>query len=487
MTTRLLTERVADFANLGRARAAGRTLPFTPMNLAHVYVKLDFDARHENARTPDDARGFLRSVARASTGASLLAERYGGALLEVQGSMLHAALPSRANVAQEFAADLHGIYRLVFSDSRGRVGGWRMAADAGRTLVVAGQGVHGDDSFVSLGPSANRPAKHIYAQLELAEDRRSLRRFYLGVRDPASDRWQHAALDSLPQRSDEAEAIAETARTTDPQMEFLPALRAQEQRVRARAVPLPPAGAPASPSADRPHTYFGWVLRCDLDGFTARVEECFDDDTRLQALATRFYLIMEEAAQFVARHGEVMAQLPWAGDNFTAAALLASKDDYDQAIPRRLVELSLDFEKDMADTTKQGGFGGWAHAVAGGGVHGNSNGNVYLGSVIVGDRRFLVGVGEGFGRSAQAFTDISPKANVVVVYEPDWVRLDEPYKQAFEPAVTVHGTQSRLFRVAQADALLRVRARAVAAEVRSTPITVASGRVEHVTTKSHFS
>lgn len=487
MTTRLLTERVADFGNFSRASTAEQPRQFMPRDLAHVYVKLDFKKEHENASTAEDARGFLRSVARAAIATHLLAERLGGAILEVQGSMLHAAVPNNAERTKEFAANLHGIFRAVFDRADGRVQGWRMAADGGRTLVVAGRGVHGDNSFVSLGKSANRPARHIYEQLELPEEQRSLRRYCLGFRNPVTERWEHVALDSLPRQLNEAKAIAEAARTEDPQMEFLPALRAQQQRVTARAAPLPPADAPASPTADRPHAYFGWVMRCDLDGFTARVEECFDNDAKLADLAQQFHDIMDEAAQFVDRNREVLAQLPWAGDNFTAAALLATKAEYDRAIPRRLVELPLDFEKDMAHAAIKGGFGGWAHAVAGGDAHGNSNGNVYLGSVIVGDRRFLVGVGEGFGRSAQAFSDISPKAKVVVVYEPDWARLDEPYKQAFEPAITVRHTQSRLFRVAQADGLLRVRARSVAAEVRSTPVTVAPGRVEHVTTRPHFS
>lgn len=484
MTKHFLTERVADFANFGRVSAAGQALPFTPQDLAHVYVKLDFKAAHENARTADDARGFLRSVARATAAVHFLAQSYGGVLLEVQGSMLHAALPNKPNGAKEFAADLHGIFRVVFGDSNGRVQGWRMVADGGRTLVVAGRGVHGDTSYVSLGMSANRPAKHLYSQLELREEQRALKRFCLGVRDPATDRWQHVALDSLPQRLVEAKAIAEAARTSDPQMEFLPALEAQRQRVTARAAPLPPAGAPAAPTADRPHTYFGWVMRCDLDGFTSRVEECFDNDAKLQDLARQFYVIMDEAAQFVARHPEVLAQLPWAGDNFTAAALLASKDDYDQAIPRRLVELPLDFEKDMVGTAKNGGFGGWAHAVAGGDVHGNSNGNVYLGSVIVGDRRFLVGVGEGFGRTAQALTDISPEPAVVVVYEPDRARLDDSYQEAFEPAVNARDEQSLPYCVAKVEALTRVRAKRDSIPT-PTIVTVAPNRPQPVSARPY--
>lgn len=484
MTTQFLTERVADFANF-KASAATQSRQFMPRDLAHLYVKLDFEAAHENARTAEDARAFLRSVARASVGASLLAKHYNGALLEVQGSILHVAVPAGSDVTREFAADLHGVYRVVFNDSRGRVRGWRMAADSGRTLVVAGRGVHGDNSFVSLGPSANRPAKHLYEQLELPEERRSLKRFGIAIRNSASSRWEHVSLDSLPPRLAEAKAIAETARTKDPRTEFLPALQAQQQSVTARALPLPPTGTPASPTAERPHTYFGWVMRCDLDGFTSRVEGCFDDQAKLQELARQFYSIMDEAAQFVSRHREDMVQLPWAGDNFTAAALLASKGEYDRALPRRLVELSLDFEKDMDDTAKEGGFGGWAHGVAGGEVHGNSSGNVYLGSVIVENQRFLVGVGEGFGRSAHALTDIAPDPGTAVVYRPDWARLEDPYKEAFEPAINVRNGQSSLYCVAKIETLRRVRAKRSTVPT-PTIVTVAPNRTQPTSTR-HYS
>jgi hypothetical protein len=485
MTTRILTERVADFADFSRVRASGRARPFSPQDLVHTYIKLEFDKEHENASSAERARGFLSSVARASIAAHRLAEHYGGVLLEVQGSMLHVALPNKPGSAQDYAANLHGIYRAVFSKSTGRVLGWRLAADSGRTLVVAGRGAHGDDSYVSLGKSANRPARHIYEQLELPEDRRSLRRFWLGVREARTERWQHVDMNTLTLRLDEANSIAEVARSGQPQLEFLEALHAQRSAFARTAAPIPPAQAHARPTADSPHTYFGWVMRCDLDGFTSRVEECFDDDQRLQELAGQFYGIMDEATLFVGRHSETLAQLPWAGDNFTAAALSTTRDEYARACERRLVELPLDFDKDMMAAATKSGFGGWAHSVAGGDVHGNASGNVFLGSVVLGDRRFLVGVGEGFGRSAQAFSDIAPKAKEIVVYEPDWAKLDDSYKTAFEPAITVRGEQSSLYRVAKSDALVRILAkRAVIGS--PTIVTVAPGRTQAVATRPHF-
>ena len=107
MTTQLLTKRAADLADFSRVKAEGQSLPFVPQDLAHVYIKLDFKKEHENARTAEDARGFLSSVSRASLAAHLLAERYGGMVLEVQGPMIHAALPNDpARVQAKLVNDL---------------------------------------------------------------------------------------------------------------------------------------------------------------------------------------------------------------------------------------------------------------------------------------------------------------------------------------------------------------------------------------------
>jgi hypothetical protein len=489
MANRLLTERVADLRTFGRVKAAGLKLPYAPQGLAHVYVKLDLKPQYENASTADDARGFLRSVARAAMAAQRIAERYDGVLLEVQGSTLHVGLSRRPGAtemdsANAYVADLHWAYRDVFNDSRSRVEGWRMTVDSGKTLLVAGRGPHGDDSWVSLGKAANRPAKHLYAQLELAEEDRELRRFFAGIRNPVTGEWHHERLDRTKSRLEEVKSIANEARQAEPKLDFLEAVP-QWKLATARALPLAPAGTPASPSPEKPHTYFGWVMRVDLDGFTARVEECFDNDQRLHELADEFYRIMEAAAQFTVLHKETLAQLPWAGDNFTAAAVFAARADYDRAIPRRLVELSLDFEKEMAEAAIDCGFGGWAHGIAGGDVHGNSAGNVYLAGVEVGQRRFLVGAGEGFGRSAQAFGDINPKAKEVVVFKPDWERLDEAYKKAFEPAVTQRGQESTLYRVAKVDVLIRARARQASVGAATT-ITFPGGQSRPVPSKPHW-
>ncbi len=467
-------------------RIAGEDgFPVTPIELSHVYVKLDFKPEYECAKTADDAKRFLRSVARAAMAADLLASEDDGHVLEIQGSMLHVGLPLSAAAASTYAIDLHHAFRLLFNDPSSRVSGWRTTFDAGRTLVVAGLGVHGDRSLVSLGNSANRPAKHLYAQMELPSEReRDLKCFHLGMYDPRTGHWRHESMeDAKPVRLDKAKFSAEEARRAEPELHFSRA-GAGLQMIKADAAPLAPAGSPSSPSPDTPSTYFGWVMRADLDGFTARVEECFGDDGELIELASRFYQIMDAASEFVDLHRETLVQLPWAGDNFTAAAVFRNKSEYDHAVSTRLVELSLDYDKELGELATQSGFGGWAHGVAGGDIHGNSSGNVYVAGIEVRGRRFLVGAGEGFGRSAQAFGDINPRASELVIYSADYSRLSDTYKSVFRPATTRRDKESTLYRSASTKALVVARSRKASVKV-VTPVTLPGGKSHHVTARPY--
>lgn len=458
-TSRMLLERAGDLGNLRDLAIKGRE-SYLPDQLSHVYVKLEFDDEHERAKTADLARGFLASVARASDAAQQTATRYGGMLLEVQGSTIHVALPMGKGQWYSYAGDLHSALRVIFHDGQKRVKGWRMVSDGGRTMVVAAAGVHGDHSFVSIGNSANRPAKHLYRQLELPEEDRALKRHHIGWYDSGNQRWQHRRLDEVPSQSTEAvKSISESVRRGDPRLDFFRAIQAGSP-ASARAMPLASPGAPGSPRPDRPHTYFGWVIRADLDGFTRQVEACFECPEELAKLAAEFRDIMQFAAKFVANHAEAMIQLPWAGDNFTAAVLFASKEEYESALPARLVEASLDFEKEMEyerSKNPERQLGDWAHGVAGGTVHGNTGGNVYLAGIEFGERRFLVGAGEGIGRSAEAISDIGPGPVQMALYRADWESLDRSYREQFKPAINSRGQTSTLFLVANLDDLAEVR------------------------------
>lgn len=447
-------EQAADLAQFRSFLDQGRRA-FVPQSLTHVYLRLDFKPQYENATTARDARDFLRSIYRAALAAHRIAERYRGFVQEVQGSMVHIAVPALSDGGIQLAGDLHEALGFVFDNRSSRVMSWRMAADTGKTLIVANRGAHGDDSYVALGQAANRPAKHLYSQLELAEEDRQLKQFHLARFDP-SGRWSHQRLGDIPTALLESKKLGEQVRHAEPQLYFAEAT-ARSSVVTAQAAPIAPIGRPGSPEPETPHTYFGWVMRADLDGFTARVDRCMDDDEKLAELAQEFNGIMDAATSFVHAHKEVLVQLPWAGDNFTVAAAYRTKDEYDSAVGTRLVELTLDFEKEMRANAVACEFGGWAHGVAGGEVHGNSGGNVYVAGIGLPGRRFLVGVGEGFGRSTQAFGDIDPEPGVMVLYQSDWRRLNDDYKSRFAEVSSRRGKKSSIYVSADIEDLWTVR------------------------------
>ena len=487
MAYRIITESVANLGDFGAIRSSGTKLPMLPAEIAHVYIKLDFKQEFENAKTAEDAKGFLRSVARASVAADRLANHHNGVLLEIQGSTLHVGLQKRENFslaesAVNFVIDIHWTFRSLFADQTKRVQGWRMAGDVGQTLVVSGRGVHNDESYVSLGQSANRPAKHLYSQLSIPnEDDRVLKRFHFAMRDARFSKeniWIHQNLDNTKSSLTSLDDISRLSRSTEPKVRFLE-LGSSGNLVQFQALPIAPSRSAESPSPATPHTSFGWVMRADLDGFTSRVQQCFDNDQRLHELAQEFYRIMDAAAVFTAKHHRTLAQLPWAGDNFTAAAVFQSKGEYDDQLPQGIVELTLDFEKSLADMATESGFGGWAYGVAGGDAHGNSGGNVYLAGIELDGRRFLIGTGEGFGRSIQAFSDIDPKANEFVLYASDWDRTDQKYKDLFGTPVTVRKASSTLFKKGNTLKLIEARLQTATAAT-STPITYSAGKTESV-------
>jgi hypothetical protein len=157
-------------------------------------------------------------------------------------------------------------------------------------------------------------------------------------------------------------------------------------------------------------------------------------------------------------HSESLVQLPWAGDNFTAAVTFSDRDSYHAAIERRYVEFSLDFANELKCVTENAGLQGWAQTSAGGEVHGNAHGNIYVGSVSFENRRFLIGAGIGLGRTSQAFSDMKPKSGQLVIFGDDYSFLLKPYQHQFTERTKPDGTASTLFRLAEMENLATARA-----------------------------
>lgn len=476
--------RVSDLRELQKFGAQHGPTPFLPATLFHLYVKMDLPHSLECATSAKDARAFLRAVTRAALVADTVAREFSGLLVEVQGSMLHLALASSSDdderIKEVLAALHHGFARAFSSDRPSAVTSWRMAVDSGWTMIVAGRGIHGDESMVSLGDAANRPAKYLYAELSLSEEQRRTKAFYAAIRDPRTGEWHHVRLPEHrcpPRLEKTAEAVLLEDIDLDFDMFGGPLLKRASSAVESAA----------ELSSDDPSAFFGWIMRADLDGFTSRVAACKEKPHELESLAEDFRNLMDTAASFASRHSAAMVQLPWAGDNFTAAMVFPTKAAYDESCERGPVDIVLDFEKEMQDATKAAHLQGWAYSVAGGDVHGNALGNLFFGSAKVSEKRHLIGSGQGVGRSSQGFVDIAPELRDVIFFKQDYRRLAHLYRAAFQSTEKSDGAISALYKRAHADELKKVRV-ACDTKAQKTTVTLGTGgsRVRPVGGKPYF-
>lgn len=462
MKNRFYRIKTGEFRKFARAAASEQAPSLLPSRFWHIYIKLDFQKQYENAETKADGRSFVANVARAASVAEISLRQDDGIVVEVQGSVIHCLLNDDAGDIQMLRRQCRAInnaLHFVFHDTS-TVEGWRMAADWGKTLLVRGRGIHNDDSFVSLGNAANAPAKHLYKQLAISsEEDRQLKRYMLGVRCGDDYPWHHEPLSLQLSEDFKKAASAELIEAKARHFSVKNVLSKQ-----AKAVPGVASGDmvqfsanPGVQATEEPSVYFGWVMRADLDGFTARVESCYDDDAALLELGEEFELIMDTAAQFAERHNESLIQLPWAGDNFTAVVTHNTVETYRDAIEQRYVEFSLDFAEAMKAITANAGLPGWAQTSAGGDVHGNAQGNVYVGSVEFEGRRFLIGAGQGVGRSNQAFTDMKPGTGELVIFDEDYPHLLKPYQNQFSNRKRNDGADSSLFRTGDVKLLMTAR------------------------------
>lgn len=472
----IIANRAEDIGTFFEKRASIQNL-FVPSDSWHLYLKLDFQKKYENAENVEDAKSFLRSVSRAAATVSQSIPKVEGHLLEIQGSLLHMMFSAETHDAESIfgiCESLHFELDKVFSD-RNRVLGWRMVADSGRTLLVSGDSIHGEESIVSLANSANRPAKYLYKQLGVPEESRDLKRNHAAIRN--SENWTTKALGNLDgsRLIEESTVNFSEIRNAEPEIFQVTSLQVKQARER----PL------ENSDSEKPQIDWGWVMRADLDGFTARVSSCYENDEELLQLASEFMKIMHEAANFATAHNTLLTQLPWAGDNFTAVANYPDKDSYEEAIGKELVGLSVDFEEAMAEHAKNAQCGGWSQCVAGGTLHGNSKGNVYVAIIQAEGRKFLVGVGKGVGKSLQAMSEISPDKDEIVIFEEDFSLIDSIYQADFESSKKENGETSSIFKTADIKSLESKRDDALTS-AQSVSVTSKSFEPVSIQTRPYF-
>ena len=131
----------------------------------HFYGHLDLGLRLFAAEDERPAKKYLEILQAFTTVAERAGKEFGLVIFEVQGERIHLFLETEDGPGQrqniiDFARVWNaGVNEVVKPKAGTDFKSFSMAADFGSTLVVLSAGE--DESIVSLGNAANRPAKHL--------------------------------------------------------------------------------------------------------------------------------------------------------------------------------------------------------------------------------------------------------------------------------------------------------------------------------------
>ena len=423
-------------------------------DLVHLYLDLKLGLQLDGNEAREASKTALRYIARAADAAFLTADEFDGRAFEVQGRVLHLAIPYTGGIDAvekllDAAGCLHGL--LLAAYGNGGPTGWRMAADFGTTIAIQCPGIHGDTSIVSLSPAANRPAKKLGSKSvsigELC--------FFNGVS------WHTEDLDQLMlargKRRIESEPITASLSLSKRIQNRTAQITSHRQpaHITAMAAPITsPNGG--SPSAADPMSRFGVVVSMDLDGFSARVSRVANSPSLARQLAEDFYEIMLEAAKFADEHSLDFLQLPFAGDN--AIFVLVADDHSAYATLKKLeaVRVAVEWEERMGNKARASMFGGWAQVTAGGEVpHGNSSGNIHIARIEFESRGFLVAVGPGTRYAREGFSQLDITPERLAIFQSDLKDLHPLLREKFRPCTSVNGSNSSNYMTAEISQLKR--------------------------------
>jgi hypothetical protein len=300
---------------------------------------------------------------------------------------------------------------------------FRVTADHGPAIMVLSAYSDESDSLVSLGDAANYPAKRL-SQI----DSRILSVNTGALSISRNRKWEDFYIDQLA-------SIVKVAANREDLGYFINEALANQNRIMAASfIPKPTNGV------QDPLLYRGYVLRADLDGFTARVKKAMSGtDEDKQQLANEFTIIMQYPSQFkdkIHRHAQVML-FPWAGD---CANMLLVPSNYGLArtyLPNRA---GIDWHDLRATSTSNGQRWSdilsdtqWVAGIAGGDDNNSNHGFTLVGRVIAYSRQYLVGGGWGWGRSQDAIQADLFKPEDTVIHIEDYRGLSSQYQKAYSP------------------------------------------------------
>jgi len=348
-------------------------------------------------------------------------------ILEHQGNVIHFFFPE-ANfdkVIYPFAKSLTALVEdHVLGYFAKDVVTFNMATEQGKSVIVESSSPTANESersTVSLGPCANNPAKRMIKRIEG-------RIRPLSWRDNPDDEDWHVYECHVEEEIRERAVILESFATDSLYSKFDKVEGVGNMKVLGEQLEVEKRKLSNGEVRSREALYF----RADMDGFTRKVKEAFDNN-KVADLVREFISYMKLANAWQVRSKVVtVSPHPWAGDCFNVEIVSTSSELYKFAAVRRNEPQGI--VRDWEQYVKSDKFSGfsyrndktpvrWVYSIAGGRI---------LDFVVKTDsREFKLCVGRPVGRTHAAVNFEENEPEYLVMHMEDISLLPQSEQQSF--------------------------------------------------------
>lgn len=417
----------------------------------HLYSELSLLQRMTAPQNATDAAKAFEIIQRYTDIAEVCAQKAGGRILEVQGERLHLffenvlSKETLAEIIVFCTAFTKAVYQQKKYLGDDNFNGFKICFDHGRAVIMS-TGHTASDSFVSLGPCANRPAKRL---VQVSAKNTCMPTEVAKFLFPVDNRegWHSINLfdrDTIPLSASDMtryddivmEAEQVMTRVYDSSQFFVRASRATND------------GQFSFSSADLQQGFF---MRADLDGFTKKVQAAFDSgsEQEILSLLTDFACVLKYGDQFITRTRRPVIRLPWAGDCANIFLLPKTTEDIDDAQLYYPAKGQADWLSGYKGEIKPPFEDAkWLVSMCCG-DESCGNRNVLIAQVKTSERSFMFATGWSVGRSQDAHEIDGLRAGDALTSKVDYDALESEYQEYFYPASSIFVRSGSLLKLVE--------------------------------------
>ncbi|MFZ2655589.1 MAG: hypothetical protein WAX69_11725 [Victivallales bacterium] len=412
----------------------------------HIYGELRLNMKLTAAEDVEDARKYLKILETYANIADICSKDIGASLLEVQGERIHLLFPcptaDRDNIIKiiRFSVALvNHVYDKIKELAGKDYQGFAMATDHGRSILL-NNGNGANSSIISLGPSANAPAKRLGKEqdgsVKTPAGHLAIRSKYMeNIGTPARIKeWVNIDLLNISEKTPDYIDREMGQRFTNLLREGLIDSSGTRRIVFVESSRMPEDfNFDFSGIAYKTTAFF---MRADLDGFTKEVENAFENGA-IDKLIAKFLDIMNYPKRFSEGCGRRIIELPWAGDCANLIPFTKIGEGFHQAqtylptlLPAEWHGQATSYKVIDESWTKAMGNVKWAVSFSGGDSD-DGMPVILVATIKTSQRDFLVASGWSVGKSLDALEADGVNGDDTVIANEDYGYLDSEYQDLF--------------------------------------------------------